>query len=60
VGDVNAQKAKERHTTIIYGHDAKQGLQLKQYSKGIDTGCVKGGKLTALVLSDGVLCRRFK
>lgn len=53
VDDVNAQKAKERHITVIYGHDAKQGLQLKQYSKGIDTGCVKGGKLTALILSDG-------
>jgi Calcineurin-like phosphoesterase len=51
--DSDAQKAKERHTTVIYGHDAKQGLQLKQYSKGIDTGCVRGGKLTALVLSDG-------
>jgi Calcineurin-like phosphoesterase len=51
--DPDAQKAKESHTTVIYGHDAKKGLQLKQYSKGIDTDCVRGGKLTALVLSDG-------
>jgi Calcineurin-like phosphoesterase len=51
--DSNAQRAQERHTTVIYGHDSKKGLQLQQYSKGIDTGCVKGGKLTALVLSDG-------
>ncbi len=51
--DPDAQKAKESHTTVIYGHDARRGLQLKQYSKGIDTGCVRGGKLTALVLSDG-------
>ena len=51
--DINEQKEKERRTTVIYGHDAKKGLQLKQYSKGIDTGCVKGGKLTVLILSDG-------
>lgn len=47
------QKAKESHTTVIHGHDSSRGLQLKQYSKGIDTGCIEGGKLTALVLSDG-------
>ena len=52
-GDRDVQKSRESHTTVIYGHDAKAGLQLKQYSKGIDTGCVRGGKLTALVLSDG-------
>ncbi len=45
-----AQSAGEKRTTVVYGHDAPRGLQLKQYSKGIDTGCVKGGKLTALVL----------
>ncbi|ERF75999.1 hypothetical protein EPUS_08253 [Endocarpon pusillum Z07020] len=50
-GIFGAQSAKEKRTTVIYGHDAPRGLQLKQYSKGIDTGCVKGGKLTALVLS---------
>ncbi|KAF7513534.1 hypothetical protein GJ744_008828 [Endocarpon pusillum] len=46
-----AQSAQEKRTIVVYGHDAPRGLQLKQYSKGIDTGCVKGGKLTALVLS---------
>lgn len=51
--DPDAQRVKERHTTVIYGHDSRKGLQLEQYSKGIDTGCVRGGKLTALVLSDG-------
>ncbi|KAE8352791.1 Metallo-dependent phosphatase-like protein [Aspergillus coremiiformis] len=40
-------------TTVIYGHDSKSSLSLKTYSKGIDTGCVKGGKLTALVVRDG-------
>lgn len=41
------------HTTVIYGHDSKRGLQLEQWTKGLDSGCVKGGKLSALVLSDG-------
>ncbi|KAL2820496.1 Metallo-dependent phosphatase-like protein [Aspergillus cavernicola] len=39
--------------TVLYGHDAKSGLSLKEYTKGLDSGCVKGGKLTALVISDG-------
>ena len=42
--------ASER-ATVIYGHDSRRGLQLKSYTKGIDTGCVRGGKLTALVLT---------
>lgn len=41
------------HTTVIYGHDSKRGLRLEQWTKGLDSGCVKGGKLSALVLSDG-------
>ena len=38
---------------MIYGHDSKRGLQLETYSKGIDTGCFSGGKLSALVI-DGI------
>lgn len=41
---------KDQRSTIIYGHDAKTGLKIKQYSKGLDSGCVRGGKLTALVI----------
>ena len=43
---------KER-STVIYGHDSKRGLQLAKYTKGLDTGCVRGGKLTALILTSG-------
>lgn len=38
---------------VIYGHDSKRGLQIREYSKGLDTGCLKGGKLTALVIEGG-------
>ncbi|KAJ5948822.1 Molybdenum cofactor biosynthesis MoeB [Penicillium verhagenii] len=40
-------------TTVIYGHDAKKSLNIRTYTKGLDTGCVKGGKLTAMVISNG-------
>lgn len=42
--------AKDR-STVVYAHNSRRGLQLKPYSKGIDTGCASGGKLTALVLT---------
>ena len=45
---------KPKRSTIIYGHDSQRGLQLEKYSKGLDTGCVTGGQLTALVVSSGV------
>ncbi|ORY33024.1 Metallo-dependent phosphatase-like protein [Naematelia encephala] len=38
--------------TVIYGHAAGRGLDIKPFSKGLDTGCVYGKKLTALVLGD--------
>ncbi|WVQ97913.1 hypothetical protein IAU59_005030 [Kwoniella sp. CBS 9459] len=38
--------------TIIYGHAAGRGLDIKPFSKGLDTGCVYGRQLTALVLGD--------
>ncbi|CAG8948813.1 hypothetical protein HYFRA_00001936 [Hymenoscyphus fraxineus] len=49
------QKAlpKKDRSTVIYGHDAKRGLRVKKYSMGIDTGCLKGGKLTAVVIEGG-------
>lgn len=43
---------KHERTTVIYGHNRKKGLNVHEYSKGLDTGCVSGGYLTALVVDD--------
>lgn len=56
-----SQKHAENPITVIYGHDARrvfsffklcadyQGLQIRKHTKGLDTSCVRGGKLTALI-----------
>lgn len=33
---------------IVFGHDAIRGLQLREHSIGLDSGCVYGGELSAL------------
>jgi len=35
---------------VVYGHWAAVGLALHPHSKGLDTGCVYGGRLTAIRL----------
>lgn len=40
-------------STVIYGHAASRGLDVKRYSMGLDTGCLYGQRLTALVVSRG-------
>ncbi|KIR56490.1 phosphoric monoester hydrolase [Cryptococcus gattii Ru294] len=46
------KKLKCSPVTVIYGHAAGRGLDIKPFSKGLDTGCVYGRQLTALVLGD--------
>ncbi|CCH44043.1 hypothetical protein BN7_3602 [Wickerhamomyces ciferrii] len=41
---------KKHRNIIFYGHYAGLGLNLNKYSKGLDSGCVYGGELTAMVI----------
>jgi hypothetical protein len=38
---------------IVFGHNALGGLQLHPWATGLDTACVYGGRLSALVLREG-------
>ncbi|CAJ2507064.1 Uu.00g082500.m01.CDS01 [Anthostomella pinea] len=58
---------EQKRTTVVYGHDQGRGLKLESNTLGLDSGCKKGGTLTALILKPGkdyetesVKCRTMK
>lgn len=52
-------RRKER-TTVVYGHDSKRGLRVERWSLGIDTGCLKGGELTGVLVEGGKKGKGYK
>lgn len=44
------KELKKDGSVVFYGHDARRGLNLKKYAKGLDTGCDRGGQLSAMIL----------
>eukprot|EP00039_Didymoeca_costata_P013163 m.196036 g.196036 ORF g.196036 m.196036 type:complete len:291 (-) comp15694_c0_seq19:2207-3079(-) len=40
---------------IVFGHDAVRGLQLCEHATGLDTGCLYGKRLTALLVPENRL-----
>ncbi|GAA93665.1 uncharacterized protein L969DRAFT_90184 [Mixia osmundae IAM 14324] len=48
---VTVARADCQPVNVIYGHWAKEGLQLNEYTIGLDAGCVYGRRLAAMVVN---------
>jgi bis(5'-nucleosyl)-tetraphosphatase (symmetrical) len=57
-------RPREEKQTILFGHWSALGLKLSERVAGLDSGCVWGGRLTALRLEDRKLfqvpCRGYQ
>lgn len=47
-----------RPLSIVYGHWAARGVEPRKWSVGLDSGCVYGRRLTALVIEGDDFARR--
>lgn len=45
------QDSLESKTTVIFGHDARRRLQLGRYAIGLDSACLYGHQLSAVVIA---------
>lgn len=43
---------------VVFGHDARRGVQQYKYATGIDSGCVYGNYLTGILIEDGIWANR--
>jgi bis(5'-nucleosyl)-tetraphosphatase (symmetrical) len=49
-GDASWASERKEAPLVIFGHDARRGLQQFPYAIGLDTGCCYGGALTGVFL----------
>ncbi|EPS28866.1 hypothetical protein POX_f07942 [Penicillium oxalicum] len=45
------QESHPPQTTVVFGHDAKRRLQLGKYAIGLDSACLYGHQLSALIIT---------
>ena len=50
-GESQSLVKHSKPSVVVYGHDSPRGLNLKRWSKGLDSGCVNGDQLSAMVLN---------
>ncbi|KAH3688681.1 hypothetical protein WICPIJ_000328 [Wickerhamomyces pijperi] len=43
-------RSKAKPTVVFYGHHAGKGLNIREFTKGLDSGCVYGDQLSAIVV----------
>ncbi|KAK9722721.1 hypothetical protein K7432_002443 [Basidiobolus ranarum] len=52
----NVEQSSHAHPmTVVYGHEASKGLNIQEYSVGLDSGCVKGKRLSAMIFPERTL-----
>ncbi|CAK7891249.1 hypothetical protein CAAN1_01S04258 [[Candida] anglica] len=48
--DTQKLLSRKDRQAVYYGHDARKGLRLKKYTRGLDSRCTVGGYLSAMVI----------